>query len=493
MADPNTKNLLQRTARDSVIYLPAMIIPAVVGIFMLRVFTALFSREQFGYYSTALSTTGLVKTFSVIWLSSSAVRFYQVYVNNKKEKEFFSSLLLATTLSAFLFALTALGILLIIHPGLESELFSTLQAAIISTILTAFFEIFIVIFRVSMQPSKYTLYWVLYVIVKPALGLLLIKKFSFGVEGLFWSWCLTPFFLTFFVFKDLKIRRYLGFHSISRSTLRDMASYGFPLAISNFAIWLLSLSDRYLIEIFRTSEEVGLYGVGFAIPEKTLQFTYMTLMLAAYPIIIENFENRDQHSTQHLITEMSRGYILLITPLMLLLAAMPEQIVLILADKRFVASAQVIPFISIGFYFYGLAMYVQKGLELQKKSKRIAMIALSSGVIAIASNVILIPRFGYFGASMSFLLAYCSYFVMAILLVSKIMPWRPPLRTVFNTVIASSAMVAAIKITLRFDLPLMLKLLSGFFSGLILYAGILHMFGELHKDDLMMFGFKKFR
>ena len=251
--DPNTKILLERTARDSIIYLPAMIIPAVVGIIMLRVFTTIFTREQFGYYSTALSTTGLIKTFSVIWLSSSAIRYYQIYKSRKKE--FFSTLFAATALSAFLFALLAFGVLVFVRTRLEVGLVTTLEAAIISTIFVAFFEIFVVVFRVSMRPSKYTLYWVLYVIIKPILGLFLIKTFSLGVEGLFWSWCLTPFFLIFFVFQNIGIWKFLSFQLISASTLRSMASYGIPLAISNFAIWILSLSDRYLIEMFRSSAE----------------------------------------------------------------------------------------------------------------------------------------------------------------------------------------------------------------------------------------------
>jgi uncharacterized membrane protein YccC len=90
------------------------------------------------------------------------------------------------------------------------------------------------------------------------------------------------------------------------------------------------------------------------------------------------------------------------------------------------------------------------------------------------------------------MLAYCSYFVLAIIFVYRVMPWRPPLRTVFNTVIASSAMMIMIKITMKLELPLVVQLLSSLFAGLILYAGILYMLGELHKDDFSIaFGFIK--
>jgi len=474
------------------VYLPAMIIPAIVGIVMLRVFTTIFTKEQFGFYNNGLSTTGLIKTFSIIWLSSSALRFYQGFKKERSEREFFSSLLAAGTISAVVFSLAAFAILGLFHARLELGLQRTMQAAILSNIFVAYFEIFVIIFRASLRPSKYSLYWILYVVGKPLIGLALIKSFHFGAEGLFLGWCLTPLFLIFFIFKDIHIMRYLSPRSISWPVIRTMASYGVPLAISSFAIWILSLSDRYLIEIFRSSEEVGLYGLGFAIPEKTLQFAFMTLLLAAFPIIIENYENNGQDSTVHLITEMSRFYILLITPLMLLLVAMPENILLIFADKRFAASSSVIPQISIGLYLYGLAMYVQKGLELKKKSKRIAVNAFVAGSVAIGSNVLLIPKLGYWGASISFMAAYLCYFVLAIILVMDVMPWKPPLRSIGAAIVASAAMLAAIKTAMLVFSGPIAQLFLGSLAGIFFYIGILLLLKEVSRDDLsFLSGFVK--
>lgn len=482
--DSNTKTLLERSARDSLVYLPAMIIPAIVGIVMLRIFTMIFTREQFGYYNNGLSTTGLIKTFSVIWLSSSTLRFYQAFKRDNKEGEFFSSLLFAATISAAAFTLAAFAVLALFHFKLDFRLQRTLQAAILSTIFVAYFEIFVIIFRASLRPSKYSFYWILYVIGKPLIGLALVLTFHIGPEGLFLGWCLAPLLLIFFVFKDIKIRQFLNHRFISWPVIRSMASYGVPLAISSFAIWILSLSDRYLIEIFRSSEEVGLYGLGFAIPEKTLQFAFMTLLLAAFPIIIENYENNSEASTIQLVTEMSRFYILLITPLLLLLAAMPAQILLLFADKNFAASSSVIPQIAVGLYLYGLSMYVQKGLELKKKSKRIAANAFIAGAVAIGSNVLLIPRLGYWGASISFMAAYLCYFILAIILVRNVMPWKPPMRSIGATVIASLAMLAAIKTAmLIFSAPIA-QLLGGLVAGLGIYSVTLLLLKEVNKDDV---------
>ena len=216
----------------------------------------------------------------------------------------------------------------------------------------------------------------------------------------------------------------------------------------------------------------------------------MTLLLAAFPIIIENYENNGQDSTVHLITEMSRFYILLITPLMLLLVAMPENILLIFADKRFASSSSVIPQISIGLYLYGLAMYVQKGLEL--KSKRIAVNAFVAGSVAIGSNVLLIPKLGYWGASISFMAAYLCYFVLAIILVMDVMPWKPPLRSIGAAIVASAAMLAAIKTAMLVFSGPIAQLFLGSLAGIFFYIGILLLLKEVSRDDLsFLSGFVK--
>ena len=86
----NINGEIKRTAKDSLIYLPARIIPAIIGIALIRVLTSLLSPTDYGYYQITLSTFGLIRVFSMIWLSTSVTRFYLNYKKKSQENIFLS-------------------------------------------------------------------------------------------------------------------------------------------------------------------------------------------------------------------------------------------------------------------------------------------------------------------------------------------------------------------------------------------------------------------
>jgi O-antigen/teichoic acid export membrane protein len=493
MTPPTINQNLKRMARDSAIYLPSMVVPGIVGILLLRVLTTLFTPEQYGCYNLALSTIGLIKVFSLIWLSSSAMRYYHRYLKKHAEHFFISTLLAATLASGLFFALVSYLLLTFIFQGrISNEFHSVLVITILASVFVTFFEIFVVIFRAGLNPSRYSLYWLIYVIGKPLLGIFLVAKFKMGVEGIYWGFLIVPLILDIIMLIDQQTLVNFRPKFCSFMLVKRFASYGVPLALSNAAFWVLSLSDRYLIEYFRGSSEVGLYGLGFGIPEKTLQFAYMTLMLAAFPIIIQNWESSRSGETQQLITEMSRYYLLFITPILVALTVLPRDILLFFSDKAFISSARVIPIIACGLYIYGLAQYVQKGLELKSNSKFIAVIAGISGLLNIVLNIILIPRIGYLGAAVSSLFAYVVYFLCSLFFVRNELPWKAPWPSVLNALFAAVGMGLSIILIHQATHIYLLQLLLSLIGGSLVYIIVLAATKEIRPNELaIIFGLLK--
>lgn len=481
----NTNFLIKRTAKDALIYLPSMIIPAMLGIAFLRVFTTLLSPKEYGHYSIALSTIGLIKVFSVIWLSSSALRFYSKYKKENQESQFLSSLFYSSWASAALWAAIAVIILFaFFRKMLNPQLVDLLKIAILASVVISVFEIIINLFRSNFEPKKYSIYWSLYVMGKPVIGVALILFGGMKVEGIFWGLFFAPFIMLFFLFHDLHLRSHVRIQLFSSQIIKKFAGYGMPMMTSNLSLWILTLSDRYLVEIFQGSEQVGLYGLGYSIPEKTLQFTFMTLMLAAYPIIIENWEKNDSATTKMLISAMSRYYLLLITPIFVTLVALPKQILLLLAADEFADGAKVIPFIASGLYLLGLSQYVQKGLELKQKSYKIAITSLIAGASNIFMNLLLIPKIGFLGAGISCFFSYIIYFCSAVLFVRKELAWHVPWRSTQNILFASTAMFISQKTLIEIVHSPLLGTICSLVFGLLAFTIVLFASRELTKNEL---------
>ena len=434
---------LKRTLKDSLIYLPSKIIPAIIGIALIRILTSLFSPEEYGLYQIGFSTFGLIKVFSMNWLASSVLRFYLEYKNHKKEKIFFTNLLICAIGSALIVSLSSYIVIhFIIKNNIEPQLYSLLILILIASIFNTIFEIFIMVFRAGLEASKFSFYWILFAIGKPIIGIALIYFFHFRVEGIFWGFIIAPLILDIFIIRKLKIIQQFSFTLISKKTVSDFIKYGFPISFSCFAFWLLTYSDRYLIGLFRGSEEVGYYSVGFIIAERMLNFIYMILMLAATPIIIDNWEKHGENQTQKLITGVTRYFLLICVPILIILITIPEIILQIFASSKFIASAKVLPFIASAVFLNGLTHYVLKGFELHKKSINIAKLALVAGSTNITLNLILIPLIGYLGAAISVFIAYIVYFTVAILISKKIMSWNPPYRSILNISMATIILTA---------------------------------------------------
>lgn len=430
---------LKRTVKDSLIYLPSKVIPAIIGILLIRILTNLFTPEEYGFYQITLSTFGLIRVFSMIWLSTSVTRFYLNFKNKEKENIFFSTLLICALGGAILTAGGSYFInLLIFKSRINPILFSLINLAIIASIFSSLFEIFVVVYRAGLEPKKYTFYWVLFSAGKPLIGIGLITLSNFRVDGIILGFLIVPLILDIIIFAKLNLHKIISLSDISSSVLKEFALYGIPISFSFLSFWILSLSDRYLIEFFRGSAEVGLYSVGYTISEKTLNFIYMILMLAAYPNIVANWEQYGDTYTQKLITALSRYYLFICMPILVILVIIPDKMLLIFSNSNFIAGARVLPFIAIGIFFYGLTQYVLKGFELHKQSVKIAALALTAGITDIALNIFLIPRYGFLGAGISSCIAYLVYFVLSIYAVRHEMPWQPPYKSILNIILAAT-------------------------------------------------------
>jgi len=441
MANPNDEAInqqIKRTLRDSLIYVPANMIPAVVGILLIRVLTSVFTPEEYGHYQITLSTFGLIRVFSMIWLSTSVTRFYLNYKNLNQQKTFFSTLFMCTLVGTFLVAVLSWAInFFIFRQKLDPELFSLINIAIGASLFNAFFEIFVMVFRAGLEPRKYSFFWILFAVGKPILGLCLIFLIGLRVSGIFWGFFIIPLLLDIIIFRKLNLKAYIRIPSISSGLFKQFARYGLPLGLSMFSFWILSLSDRYLIGFFCGNAEVGFYSVGYFISEKTLNFIYMILMLAAYPIIVDNWEKHGIKQTQILITELTRYFFLICVPVLTVLIVIPEDVLAIFSDKKYIDGARVLPLIAIGVFLNGLTQYVMKGFELLKKSIYIAIIALLAGLTNIILNLILIPRFGFFGAGVSACTAFGIYFILSVYFVRTKMSWIPPYRSIIRIFIAA--------------------------------------------------------
>ncbi len=478
------RTALLRIGRDSLIYLPTVIVPAIAGIVTIRLLTTFFSQQEYGWYNVALSTIGLLKVLGGVWLGTSAARFFLRSRLDKRDDYFLSTLFYTSLGSSAVVAILAL---IVVHLfGRTEYARGILHLAIVAALLSTLFEVLVVVFRAGLQPQKYARYWIAYTTLKPTVGILLILVSSLRVQGILLGFVASPLFLLFLLARDLNLWPAVRRRLYDRQLLSTYVHFGLPLAVTNLATWLLSLSDRYIIQAYRGSAEVGLYSVGYAVPEKTLQFAFMALMLATYPILIDTFENQGQDATQTLLARVTRLCLLLCTPILALLFAVPKELVLLLADAKFSAGSRVVPFVATGLFFFGLNQLASKGFELHRKSIYIAAIAVFSGVLNLTMNILLVPRVGFIGAAFSACISYLTLLLITTVKVRRFMPWQVSLLSILRLGLAATLSVVSVHIVSLILGTSITILLIKVPAALLFFYAVLFLTKEIRTEDVLL-------
>ena len=72
---------------DAIKYIPARIVPGIVGFISIPIITRLFPPKEYGYYSLAITTISIFITVTG-WISMSTIRFYPAFERENKVNQF---------------------------------------------------------------------------------------------------------------------------------------------------------------------------------------------------------------------------------------------------------------------------------------------------------------------------------------------------------------------------------------------------------------------
>jgi len=177
-----------------------------------------------------------------------------------------------------------------------------------------------------------------------------------------------------------------------------------PGALSQFA---MNFFDRLIINQVNGENEVGLYSFAFNIGMVMNTFV-MGMNQSWAPIFYDKLKN-DKNSEIH---NLSPKYANIIFSAAIVLILFSREIVFILGEKRYHAALNIIPIVMLGYVFIFLYTLYANYAFYYKKVWLITLFTVISGVVSVALNYILIPKYGYKFASVSALASYLLLFIL---------------------------------------------------------------------------------
>lgn len=477
--------------KDTIKYLPAQIAPGIVGFISIPIITRIFLPQEYGNYSLAMATVMVLTTLGG-WLPMAIIRFYPAYERDKKLDLFYGNILRLTFISILVIIFTYLIFIFSIKIHISSKLYFFMLIGICVFIAIAIFNVLQYFLRSKKQVGWYSRFAIWKSVMGFGFGIALIFLFKLGIEGLLWGIVLSISFVMPFLWKKSLGDISIIYSKLKLSLVKDLANYSFPLVIGNLAAWILSLSDRYILEFFRGGQEVGIYSASYNISEKSIMLLTSLFMLASGPISIHIWEKEGKKKSREFVNKITRYYLIACIPAIIGLSVLSKPILNIMTGEQYFEGYKIVPFVTLGMLFLGLQQRFQAGFIFYKKTGYITFAIVTSGLLNLFLNFLFIPRYGYLAAAITTLISYAFLLFLMIILSRPLFVWNFPFKSLAKVTCASAIMgIIVYYVGNSLTSLVLVNLISGICIGVAVYFLMLILLKEFSQEEIQIFNILK--
>ena len=434
----------KRIFKDLLTYLPAKLLPALTAIITVPIFTRLFSPDEYGNYILAFGVAEFLYAAGVTGLASSAMRFYASYEVKSDLSKYFSSMFASTGLMSLLAAALAAVVLVVFRSRINDQLYPLLWVAIVLFVVESWFNILMQILRAEERGKWYTALELFNRYGTVGISLIMVLVFSVGVSSLLWGQAVAMLIPVLLLIGMTRRGVPVRASSVTMPDLKLMYMYALPLSMGNVAAWGLRLADRYIINRFEGSYEVGLYGVSYNISARSIELLVGLFLLVPAPILFRLWEEKGREETEHAISIFARVFFVMVIPAVVGLWVLAKPMVGILADEEYYEGYKAVGLVAAGTAAFGLSQLASYGTLVSNHTRAIAINQFIAVAISLALNFLLVPHIGFMGAAWAAAISFVALSVLQARSSAQFLTLRLPWRSLFNAMAASAVMGLAV-------------------------------------------------
>lgn len=183
----------------------------------------------------------------------------------------------------------------------------------------------------------------------------------------------------------------------------ELLRFGLPLSLTYLSITILDASDRFMLNHWHGAAAVAAYGAAFDLVQQILGAVLNVLYLAAYPRIIAAWERDGSDAAKAALAPLRRATLTLAPLGALLFAGLaPDITALMLGPQVAPQAAAVMPAVAVAVAFSGMrAFCFDIALHLRRATRLHVTTTALMATLNIVLNLMLIPRFGAWGAAVA--------------------------------------------------------------------------------------------
>ncbi|MGX1982290.1 O-antigen/teichoic acid export membrane protein [Thermolongibacillus altinsuensis] len=473
--------------RHIINYIPAKIVPGMVNFLALAIYARILTDAEYGRYSIVIASTSMVQTIFFAWIRMGLERYLQHYKTKGQLEIFLTNVRINFILVSIIVSVLWLTIVSMLPLSLElkESLFIGLPLAIIQS----YYEQTLSTYRAELNSKRYSYLSIFRSLLIFPFSLFFIYILRFNEQGILLGIILGNLFpLLISVLVGQKYK--LNLSCIDMGINRNLLYYGAPLTITFLLSFIISTSDRFIIQYILGVEAVGIYSIAYDLVTQVLTMIFMIINLAAYPIIIKEIESKPLSEVKERINQyglISFGVMFpSVTGFIMLSPFIAE---LILGDtSNNEVKVSILKWIAFSTLIMGIKSYfVDFSYQLGKKTYLQIWSSLVAALSNIILNFLLIPKYKVMGAVYATVFSYILGLIISIVIGQKVFSLKIDIKEITKIIFASVILIFSLYITpfdsvnlLNFVINILIGILA--YSVVVIYLNIGNIRGIFNRD-----------
>lgn len=409
-----------RLVQNAAIYTGADVLNKAIPFVLLPVMTRYLTPADYGVVATFMAFVNILAVFVGLGAHGAVtVNFFRLHSN--EIGKYIANVLLILLISG-----AATLILLFVLKDLIVTMLSIASTWIFIGVLLAACQfitsINLILWQVEERATAYAVYQIAQTTLNVIVTLILVVGFRLG-----WFGRLTGMTVATVLFAVMSLgfiywRGYVKFE-FNGSYIKDALDFSVPLIPHDLSGWFRTGVDRFLLASILGMSTTGLYAVGYQVG-LVIGVVAAAVNLAWRAFLFNKLIHIGQAGKIKLVKTIYI-YCAVILFLSITLGVLSPWLVKLFLGKEYNSASGIVVWIALGYAFDGIYYMVVNQIFFMKKTKWLAAITFSSGLIHVILSYTLIKLNGLMGAAQATALSFLISLVMVWILSARVypLPW----------------------------------------------------------------------
>jgi O-antigen/teichoic acid export membrane protein len=295
-------------------------------------------------------------------------------------------------------------------------------------------------FRAEERASAFAIVSFLQFALAAVLNVTLLVPLGWGLEGVLTGNLASNLLVLPVAYRLARQRSTLR---LERRLVRPLLAFGVLTLPSTIAAWVMDLSDRWVLRLYDSLEDVAVYGVGYKIA-LVLQILLVWPFQLSWPNVA--FSIQDDATRRRVFGSTLTYLTLTLAAASVALSSVSAWVVPWLAGGAYREAYRVVPLVTLGYLFNGAFYAVSPALHVAERTRYFPPLTLAAAGLNLLLNFLLIPPLGMLGAAIATAASFAQLALTTAWIGGRALdirwPWLRLLKILLSTAVALGVVYA---------------------------------------------------